>query len=203
MTGVTMRRNPAALLGALTLAFFVPGLASAHAHIAYQGRWHTWTQERDYHHWQDRHADQGKSVATGARRPPRPAASRKAGLRQAPRIARARPRRPAPARRSTVTRSSRQSTSPRPPTVRRTLNGNPLVTGDVAVDPSLIPLGRWLWVQGSPSRHTWRRWASSPTRWTRVAPSRAPHRPLRQQARLDRQQLWHPEGHGVHSQQTG
>ena len=157
-----MRRNLAALVGALSLAFLVPGLASAHAHIAYQSRWRAWTHDRGISRWHDRDGRRVWQGGTGTKKT---------------KIAGSKPQTGATGNTSTGSATSGHGSNTTGSgntidgyKVVRTINltataygptlqdnypygpvdayGNPLVAGDVAVDPRVVPLGSWLWVQG-------------------------------------------------------
>lgn len=152
-----MRRNLAAFIGAAALALSIPGLASAHS---YHGHWH-WRASmhaRSGECWMERHVSRTASQGTGSAASGGSAAGSSSQASQSG------------GQSQGVTTTSTGGKTVDGYQVVQTIDltataygpsaqdnypygatdyfGNALVAGDVAVDPRVIPLGTWLWVEG-------------------------------------------------------
>ncbi len=162
-----MRNKLAALLGALTLAILIPGMAFAHAPYRHAGHHGAW--RRHGHHRFERLRDW-----SGARwRAPQPSSGTASGSSgttsgSSGTVSGSSSSTSSGAGSGTAASSGGQtfggyqvvrtvhltataygpSAQDNYPYGATDYYGNALVAGDVAVDPSVIPLGTWLWVQG-------------------------------------------------------
>lgn len=159
-----MNRRITALLGALALTAAIPGLAFAHG---YTGRWHSWMGHHyDHRYWHDRgregaHDGSGSSAGGSTGSQATSSGSGASGSQASGSGSQGS---------GAATGSGNSGNTIDGYQVERTIHltatayaptaqdnypygpvdyyGNALVAGDVAVDPSVIPLGTWLWVQG-------------------------------------------------------